>query len=405
MQIYTRHKPNSLQGRAGNFSCRCREYQGTKYRHAGNTRTVSLSHHAPPAGHPESMLWFFRLALLWMIPRLGRDPDATRDLMLQCFSLRQQNAVLLRRERKVRLNDADRAFWVLLRRIWPRWKDVCLVVKPATVIQWHRAGFRVFWRWKCRPKGKPGRPAVSLELRALIRRLALENPFWGAPRVHGELQKLGFHLSERSVQRWMPKRSSDPRRAQNWRIFLENHREVIAAMDFLVIPTWNFGQLYVLVILEHGRRVIAHINATRNPTAAWVKQQLREAFPYDEIPKYLLFDNDTTFGAVKDFVTSMGILPKQTSFRSPWQNGACERVIGTLRRDLLDHVIVLNESHLRRLLRNYLRYYHVDRTHLGLDKDSPSGRSVDSKPDANSQVMALPRSGGLHHCYVWERAA
>jgi putative transposase len=351
------------------------------------------------------MLWFLRLVLLWMLPRFGRDPDKLRDLMLECFSLRQQNAVLLRHGRKVRLSIDDRAFWILLRRVWAQWKTVCLLVKPATVIQWHRAGFRIFWRWQCRPKGRPGRPSVSLERRALIRRLVQENPFWGAPRVHGELLKLGFRLSERSVQRWMPKRSSDPKRAQNWRAFLENHREVIAAMDFLVVPTWNFGRLYVLVILQHGRRVIAHINATRNPTAAWVKQQLREAFPYGEIPKYLLFDNDTTFGAVKDFVATMGIIPKQTSFHSPWQNGTCERVIGTLRRDLLDHAIVLDESHLRRLLRTYLHYYHSDRTHLGLDKDSPSGRLVDSRTDASSQVMALPRCGGLHHRYVWEHAA
>lgn len=176
-------------------------------------------------------------------------------------------------------------------------------------------------------------------------------------------------------------------------------------MDFLVVPTWNFGQLYILVILQHGRRLIAHINATKNPTAAWVKQQLREAFPYGEIPRYLLFDNDTTFGAVKAFVASMGIIPKQTSFRSPWQNGACERVIGTLRRDLLDHVIVLNESHLRRLLKNYLRYYHDDRTHLGLAKDCPRRRPVDSRPDECSQVGGFPRCGGLHHRYVWERTA
>ena len=144
-------------------------------------------------------------------------------------------------------------------------------MKPATVLHWHRAGFRLFWRWKSRPQGKPGRPTVGPELRALIRRLARENHFWGAPRIHGELTRLGFHISERSVQRWMPKRPSDPRRAQNWQNFLENHREVLAAMDFLVVPTWNFGQLYVLVIMQHGRRVFAHVNATRHPTAAWVK--------------------------------------------------------------------------------------------------------------------------------------
>ena len=235
--------------------------------------------------------------------------------------------------------------------------------------------------------------------------MAEENPLWGAPRIHGELLKLGLVVSERTVSRWMPRRPPDQRRAQTWRTFLENHKDVLAAMDFLVVPTWNFRQRYVLVILEHGRRVIRHLNVTTNPTAAWVKQQLREAFPYDEVPRYLLFDRDATFGAVKGFVAAMGITPKQTSPRNPWQNGHCERVIGTLRRDLLDHVVVLGEDHLRRLLKGYLSYYHQDRTHLGLGKDSPRGRPMDHGPGARGQIVAERRCGGLHHRYRWGQVA
>jgi putative transposase len=276
-------------------------------------------------------------------------------------------------------------------------------VKPETVIHWHRLGFKLFWRWKSRVS--VGRPKVDPEVRDLIRRMAFENPFWGAPRIHAELVKLGFYICERSVQRWIPKRLFDPKRVQSWRNFLDNHREVLSAMDFMVVPTWNFGLLYVLVILDHGRRVIRHFNVTAHPTAKWVRQQLREAFPFDDIPKYLIFDRDTTFGAVKGFIESMGIKPKVTSYHCPWQNGACERVIGTLRRDLFHHVIVINEEHLRRLLKDYLRYYHDDRTHLALNKDSPHPREAEIRLSDDSEVIALPRCGGLHHRYTWHEAA
>lgn len=238
----------------------------------------------------------------------------------------------------------------------------------------------------------------------LIRRMASENR-WGAPRIHGELVKLGFRVSERTVLRYMPKHKGTEKQRQNWRTFLENHREVLAAMDFCVVPTWNFHQIYILVILRHGKRLISHFNITTNPTAEWVKQQLREAFPFDEIPKYLIFDRDTTFGAVIDFVESMGIKPKQTAFQCPWQNGAVERIFGSLRREMLDHVVVLNEEHLRRLLKEYFAYYHHDRTHLALDKDAPMGRPEEIPRNPEATVDALPRVGGLHHRYVWREAA
>lgn len=235
--------------------------------------------------------------------------------------------------------------------------------------------------------------------------MAEENPLWGAPRIHGELRKLGFDVSERSVARWMPRRPHDPQPAQSWKVFLENHREMVSAMDFMVVPTWNFRLLYVLVILDHGRRVIRHVGVTVHPTAEWVQQHLRHAFPCDDLPSYLLFDRDAIFGATRAFVEALGIAPKQIGFRSPWQNGFCERVIGTLRRDLLDHLIVRDEAHLARLLKEYLRYYHEDRTHFGLGKDSPRGRPIEASPGHSAKIEALPRCGGLHHRYRWTSAA
>lgn len=324
------------------------------------------------------------------------------QLAIENLALRQQLAVL-QRGKKPGLMNRDRAFWVLLHRLWPGWRAACVLVKPATVIGWHRAGFRAFWRWKSRKRS--GRPPVNPELRGLIRRMAFENPRWGAPRIHGELLKLGFQLSERTVLRYLPKRSASPGSTQSWRTFLANHRDHLAAMGFFIVPTWNFRTLYGLAILRHGRREIVHLAVTAHPTAAWVKQQLREAFPFDTAPRYLIFDRDTIFGAVKGLVASMGIQPKVTSFRSPWQNGAMERFVGSLRRDLLDHVIVRDEGHLLRLLKAYQAYYHEDRTHLGLGKECPHGRSVASRAGPESKVMAMPRVGGLHHRYTWDSAA
>jgi len=180
------------------------------------------------------MLWLFRWILIGWWPA-SRGPSRVEHLLLENLALRQQIAILSRSGRRPRFRHVDRAFWALLSRRWQGWKEVCLLVKPSTVIAWHRRGFRWFWRWKSR--GRVGRPSMGSEIRALIRRMALENRLWGAPRIHGELLKLGFVLSERSVSRWMPRRPSDPKRAQTWRAFLENHKDVLAAMDFLVVPT------------------------------------------------------------------------------------------------------------------------------------------------------------------------
>ncbi len=230
--------------------------------------------------------------------------------------------------------------------------------------------------------------------------MVAENKTWGAPRIHGELKMLGFDISERTVLRWMRKapRNSEP--AKRWMTFLENHREAIAAIDFFTVPTLTFGVLYCFFVIAHDRRRIVHFNVTRHPTSAWVIQQLREAFPYDSTPRYLIFDRGSSFNAeMIEAVKSFGIQPKRTGFRSPWQNGVAERWVGNCRRDLLDHVIVLNNQHLKRLMNEYIRYYHEDRTHLALAKETPAGRAAEGNPGTVRKIVSMPRLGGLHHRY------
>jgi transposase InsO family protein len=322
-----------------------------------------------------------------------------RELALENLALRQQLAILHRKTKRPKLTKADRAFWVALSRLWPDWQNALILVKPQTVIRWHRKGFRLYWTWKSRNKG--GRPQIDAEIRTLIRRMVRENPTWGAPRIHGELLKLGFELGEATVSRYMPLRRKPP--SHSWRAFLQNHTEDLVSIDFFVVPTATFRVLYVFLVLEHERRRIVHFNVTEGPSARWTGQQLVNAFPYDSAPKYLMRDRDKIYGV--DFVRrvrAMGIEQVLTAPRSPWQSPYCERVIGTLRRDCLDHVIVLGEQHLRRILRKYLEYYHGSRTHLALDKDTPELRKRES-PNGG-KVIALPMVGGLHHRYT-RRAA
>jgi transposase InsO family protein len=251
----------------------------------------------------------------------------------------------------------DRIFWILLRRFWSLWKDVLVIVKPDTVVGWHRAGFRRYWRWRSRQRG--GRPRISEEIRDLIRRLARENPTWGAPKIHGELLMLGFEISERTVARYLRaiRRRGDP--SQSWLTFLHNHREVIVALDFFTVPTITFQLLYGLFVIEHGRRRILHFNVTAHPTGDWVIQQLREAFPDARGYRYVILDHDTKFDAeVIDFLKATGLKPKRTSIQAPWQNGLAERWIGSCRRELLDHIIAINEAHLRRLIREYVAHHN-----------------------------------------------
>ena len=324
-----------------------------------------------------------------------------RDLMLENLALRQQLGVLKRKHPQLRFGASDRLFWAILRRLWRRgWKQTLVLVQPETVIRWHRTGFRLYWKWISRKHAVVGRKPTSQELRELIFQMVAENRTWGAPRIHGELKMLGFDISERTVLRWMRKAPRDSEPARQWAAFLSNHREAIAAMDFFTVPTLTFGVLYCFFVIAHDRRRILHFNVTRYPTTAWVAQQLREAFPYDSAPKYLIMDREHTFyGEVLDTLEGLGASPVRIAIRSPWQNGVAERFVGSCRRDLLDHVIVANERHLKRLMSEYVRYYNEDRTHLGLAKETPACRTAVAIANPNSKVVSMPRLGGLHHRY------
>jgi putative transposase len=246
---------------------------------------------------------------------------------------------------------------------------------------------------------RSGRKLTPKALRELIFRMVMENSTWGAPRIHGELKMLGYEISERTVLRWMRKAPRNAEPARRWAAFPSN-REAIAAMDFFTVPTVTFGVLYCFFVIAHERRRILHFNVTRHPTSGWMEQQLRDAFPYDSAPRYLIFDRGASFNDdVVDTIKSFGIQPKRTSFQSPWQNGIAERFVGSCRRDLLDHVIVVNERHLKRLMKAYISYYHEDRTHLGFAKETPARRKAEENPALDWGVVSIPRLGGLHHRY------
>jgi len=327
------------------------------------------------------------------------------DLSLEILALRQQLAVLKRKHPHPRLRMQDRIFWILLRRLWPVWSNVLVIVKPETVVAWHRAGFRLFWRFRSRPRNV-GRPKIHVELRAVIQRMLEENPSWGAPRIHGELLELGFDISERTVSRYLRHQYPRDQARKLWAAFLRNHREVIAAMDFFTVPTLTFRVLYCFFVIEHGRRRILHFNVTEYPTGPWIAQQLREAFPESCPYRYAILDGEAKFGTeVADVLAQCGMKPVRIGPASPWQNGIAERWIGSCRGELLDHVIVLNDVHLRRLIQDYISYYHADRIHDSLEKDTPSSRPVSCKPKQSARLVSLPRIGGLHHRYDWQRAA
>jgi len=323
-----------------------------------------------------------------------------RDLLLENLALRQQLVVLKQRKPRPPVSTSDKLFWVILRRLWPDWRQALILVQPETVIRWHRAGFKLYWTWLSRRQVRAGRKCIGKELRDLIFRMVAENSTWGAPRIHGELKMLGFDVSERTVLRWMRRAPRSPEPAKRWAAFLSNHREAIAAMDFFTVPTLTFGVLYCFFVIAHDRRRILQCQVTSHPTSAWVIQQLRETFPYDSAPGYVIFDRGPQFnGEVIETVKSFGIQPKRTSFRSPWQNGVAERWVGNCRRDLLDHVIVLNRQHLKRLMNEYVLYYHEDLTHLGLGKETPAGRKAEENPAPDCRVVSIPRLVGLHHRY------
>ena len=335
------------------------------------------------------------IGLLCFVLAVLTSPFKSRlRLEAENAALRHQLMVLRRRlQGRIRLTNHDRWFLIQLYRWFPSILSVLTIVRPETLVRWHRAGFRCYWRWKSRSSG--GRPQIDTELRVLIRRISIDNPLWGAPRIHGELLKLGFEVAQSSVAKYMVKRREPP--SQGWRTFLRNHASEIAAMDFFVVPTIGFNLLYAFVIVRIDRRELVWINVTKNPTAEWVARQVTEAFPWDGAPGYMIRDRDRIYGGiVTRRLRAMGIRDKPTAPVSPWQNGFAERLIGSIRRECLDHIVVFGEAHLRRILRCYARYYNDVRTHRSLDKDAPVSRPV----QRTGSIKSFPILGGLHHHYA-----
>jgi transposase InsO family protein len=315
-------------------------------------------------------------------------------LQAEILVLRHQLNVLRRKApKRLAFNAIDRLVFAGLYRLAPPVLEALTILKPETVIRWHRIGLRAYWRWKSRPRG--GRPGTPADIRQLIREMSVANPLWGAPRIHGELLKLGIDVGQTTVAKYMARRRRPP--SQGWRTFLRNHADAIASMDLFVVPTISFRLLYGLLILRHSRRELLWLAVTAHPNAEWIARQLTEACGWKQAPRYLVRDRDRAYGeAFIRRLGAMGIRDRPISARSPWQNGYAERLIGSIRRDCLDHVVVFGEQHLRHLLNSYQKYYNEVRTHLSLRKDAPIPRDVRGV----GQVLPLPILGGLHHQYV-----
>src|ERR1700694_456692 len=340
------------------------------------------------------MVTFLTQLLLAIRSRCTRRARLEAENLL----LRQQLVVLRRKSpTRVKLRNIDRLLLAWLYRLYPSLLDAIIIVQPETVIRWHRRGFRAYWRWKSRRVG--GRPGIDCEMRELIRRMSRENPLWGAPRIHGELLMLGIDVAESTVDRYMVRRRRPP--SQGWKTFLRNHAAGIASLDLFVERTISFKLLYGLVILRHARRRLVAISVTTNPTAEWIAGQVTDAFPWGEAPRHLICDRDEAFGpAYTHRIRAMGIRDHPTAPRSPWQNGHVERLIGSIRRESLDHLVVFDEAQLRRVLRNYASYYNQVRTHLSLDKNAPDFRRPQKLGPIAGIPIGIPILGGLHHQYV-----
>ena len=335
--------------------------------------------------------------LLLLLNLLGLPFKPKSQLAAENAALRQQVIVLQRKLRgRVEFTDSDRLFFIQLYRWFPSVLNAIMIIRPETLVRWHRAGFRRYWRWKSRNLG--GRPRIDAALRALIRQMSIENVLWGAPRIRGELLKLGFAVAQSTVARYMVRPDGRVPSGQRWGTFVRNHMPQIAAMDLFVVPTLGFNLLYVLVIVRLARRELVWINVTSHPTAEWIAQQITEAFPWgDATPRYLIRDRDAVYGAaVTRRLRAMGIRDKPIAPGSPWQNCFAERMIGTIRRECVDHVVALGERHLRRVLKSYASYYNAARTHRSLNMDAPVPRPVQQI----GRIVSCAMVGGLHHQYV-----
>jgi len=316
-----------------------------------------------------------------------------RNIVLENIALRQQLAIQQRSIKQPKISNTDRLFWIWLLRIWKNWRSALFIAKPETAIGWHRKGFKYYWRRKSRCVG---RPQIDWELIKLIRRLQKENPLWSPQRIQGELAKLGYSVCDNTVAKYMKKPLSSPDQRQRWRTFLKNHAPHIVAIDFMVVRTIFFKAVYVFVAISHNRRKILHFGVSSRPHSQWAIQQLRETFAFDETTKYVIRDNDKIFSEeLKQTIKRFGLKDTPTAPRSPWQNPICERVMGTLRRECLDHMIILNEKHLRAVLDEFVEYYNTSRTHMSLKKDAPAHREVQGE----GKIVSQPVLGGLHHVY------
>jgi putative transposase len=263
-------------------------------------------------------------------------------LQIEILALRHQIIVLKRSTNRPKLRPWDRFFWIGLLRYWPQWRSALVIVKPETVIAWHRKGFRLFWTWKCW-QGKSGRTGIPKEIRELIRTMSKNNSLLGAPRIHSELRKLGIDVFQATVAKYMLRHPKPP--SQSWRTFLKNHTQQLASIDFFTVPTISFRILYVFIILSHERRRVVHFNVTSHPTAEWTSRQLLHAFPFDSAPQYIIRDRDCIYGeAVEHQLEELGIQQVLTAPRSPWQTPYVERLIGSIRRECLDHIVTINEA-------------------------------------------------------------
>jgi putative transposase len=333
----------------------------------------------------------FLLTLFRFIRLLGSGHQA---VVLENLALRQQLAIYKRKQKRPRLMPRDRWFWMALAKIWKGWRRTLFVVHPDTVVCWQRERFRVYWTRLSKRCGKPGRPRTSHQIRNLILVLANANPLWRAPRIHGELRKLGIKVSERTVSRVLTTIKRPP--SQTWKTFLKNHMGVTVATDLFTVPTLGMRVLFVFLVLAHERRKVLHFGITEHPTSQWVGQQVVEAFTDRDVSRYLIHDRDGSYGnEFRHRVRSLGIQEILIAPRSPWQNAFVERLIDSIRRECLDHVVVLNRRHLHRILKSYLTYYHCTRTHLALAKDAPEPRPVMRE----GRIIAIPQVGGLHHRY------
>src|SRR3989454_2777921 len=335
------------------------------------------------------------LAILHLVVMFVADIfKSRRRLEAENVFLRHQLNIALRQAPpRLRLRGSDRALLVWMTRLWPSLISAAQVVQPETILRWHRSGFKAFWRWKSQKRA--GRPKIDHGLRDLIQRMSKENQQWGASRIHGELLMLGFEVAQSTVSKYMVRGGTSP--SQGWKTFLRNQAQAIAAIDLCVVSTLTFDRLFTFLVLGHGRRQLLWFEVTRHPTAEWLARQITEAFPWASAPTYLVRDNDRAYGHVFTFrLRAMGIRDRPISPRSPWQNPYVERLIGTVRRECLDRVLIFGEAHLRQILSSYAAYYNEVRTHLALGKDAPAGRAV----QRSGAIVAIPILSGLHHHYV-----